>query len=332
MSAAWTDKTVLVTGAEGFIGSHLTERLVQEGARVRAFVHYSPFHRWGWLDSLDAELLERIEVFSGDVRDPHRVMAAVEGQEYVFHLSSLIGIPYSYESPDSYVQVNVVGALNVLNACRKEGVRRLIHTSTSEVYGTARYVPIDEDHPLQPQSPYAASKIGADMLALSYHHSFGVPVAIIRPFNTYGPRQSARAVIPTIISQLYAGADEIKLGSLTPTRDFNYVLDTVAGFLGVALCERAVGEVINIGSGRETSVGDLAEMLMGITGRKVEIVSETERVRPEGSEVDRLVCNATRARQWAEWEPAHTLEEGLQETSRWVRDHLDVFKPGKYAL
>lgn len=328
----WTGKTVMVTGAEGFIGSHLVENLVREGARVRAFVQYNSFTKWGWLESLDHEAMASIEVFAGDIRDPHRVIQAVERQDYVFHLSSLVGIPYSYEAPDSYVQVNVGGAANVLNACRQVGVHRLVHTSTSEVYGTPTYVPIDEQHPVQPQSPYSATKAGADMLALSYQASFGLPVAVVRPFNTYGPRQSARAVIPVIMSQLHSGAKQLTLGSLTPTRDFNFVRDTVAGMMAVAACDQAVGHVINVGSGREISIGDLVEIIMTVTGTRAEIIQDPSRVRPADSEVDRLLCDASRAREWAGWESRFTLEQGLQETSLWVKDNLHVFKPGFYAV
>ncbi|MCB2226166.1 MAG: NAD-dependent 4,6-dehydratase LegB [Desulfarculaceae bacterium] len=328
----WQDKPVLVTGADGFIGSHLVERLALEGARVRAFVLYNSFAAWGWLDSLPAEVMQRVEIFPGDIRDPNRVAEAVAGQEVAFHLASLIAIPYSYHAPDSYVQTNVGGALNLLNACRAHGIQRLVHTSTSEVYGSAQYVPIDEKHPLQGQSPYSASKIGADMLAESYWRSFGLPVAIIRPFNTYGPRQSARAVIPTILSQLHTGATELKLGSLTPTRDFNYVADTVAGFLAVARAEQAVGKVVNVGSGREISIGDLAKALMKAVGREVPIVTEQARLRPEGSEVDRLLCDNTCARELTGWQPAHSLEEGLAATAAWIKANPQYFRPQEYSI
>ena len=328
----WEGKRVLVTGADGFIGSHLAERLAREGARVRAFVYYNSFGRRGWLDETAPDLLEAMDAFPGDIRDPGRVAEAVEGQEFVFHLASLIAIPYSYHAPDSYVQTNVGGALNVLNACRRAGVERLVHTSTSEVYGTARYVPIDEKHPLQGQSPYSASKIGADMLAESFHRSFDLPVVTVRPFNTYGPRQSARAVIPTILSQLFSGAKEIKLGALRPTRDFNFVADTVSGFLALARAERAVGRAVNVGSGREIAVGELAELLMKTAGRQAEITCEQERLRPEKSEVDRLLCDASLAGELAGWKPAHTLEEGLEITGRWIRDNLHTFKPEDYGI
>jgi dTDP-glucose 4,6-dehydratase len=328
----WQDLPVLVTGADGFIGSHLTERLAAEGARVRALAYYNSFARWGWLDELPAAARERVEIFPGDIRDPQRVEEAVQGQKVVFHLASLIAIPYSYHAPDSYVQTNVGGALNVLNACRRQGVERLVHTSTSEVYGSARYVPIDEQHPLQGQSPYSASKIGADALAESYWRAFGLPVAIIRPFNTYGPRQSGRAVIPTMLSQLAAGAQELRLGALSPTRDFNYVADTVEGFLAVARAEQALGRVVNIGSGREIAIGDLAEKIMAAVGRKVPILTEEARLRPAASEVDRLLCDHTLARELTGWQPRHSLEEGLAATAAWVAANLHHFRPGSYTI
>jgi NAD dependent epimerase/dehydratase len=261
-----------------------------------------------------------------------RVLEAVQGSEVVFHLAALIGIPYSYVAPDSYVQVNVQGTQNVALACRRAGVARMVHTSTSETYGTARTVPIAEDHPLQPQSPYSASKIGGDMMALSFHHAFDLPVAVVRPFNTYGPRQSTRAVIPTILSQLHAGAETISLGSTTPTRDFNYVDDTVAGFLAVAGCQRAVGEVVNIGSGREISIGDLVTLLVDITGSQARIVTDPKRLRPAGSEVERLLCDNARAEEWAGWVPEVSLEEGLARTSVWVAEHRSQLDTGGYAV
>ena len=325
----WGGRRVLVTGGEGFIGSHLVERLVREGAAVRALVHYNPFGRFGWLDP---EVHDEVEVVPGDVRDPERVFTAVEGCEVVFHLAALIGIPYSYAAPESYVQVNVTGTHHVARACLRAGVRRLVHTSTSEVYGTARHVPIAENHPLQPQSPYSASKIGADMMALSFFHAFELPVAIVRPFNTYGPRQSTRAVIPTILAQLHGGARTIELGATTPTRDFNYVDDTVAGFLAVASCERAAGEVVNIGSGREISIGDLVALLIAITGSEATVVTDPARLRPEGSEVERLLCDNRRARRWAGWEPLVPLEEGLARTSAWVAEHRRALDTSGYSV
>ena len=324
----WSGKKVLVTGGEGFIGSTLVERLVEAGADVRVLAYYNAFGNWGWL----AETKLDVEILPGDVRDADRVMQVVEGQDVVFHLAALIGIPYSYEAPESYVQTNVTGSYNVANACRRAGVSRLVHTSTSEVYGTALRVPIDEDHPLQPQSPYSASKIGGDMMALSFFHSFELPVAVCRPFNTYGPRQSTRAVIPTILAQLHAGASEIHLGATSPTRDFNYVTDTAAGFMAVAECDRCVGQVTNIGSGREISIGDLVEVCKQITGSDARVVTEEKRLRPEGSEVERLLADNTRAREWASWSPQMSLEEGLRRTSDWVREHLSKLETREYTV
>jgi NAD dependent epimerase/dehydratase len=325
----WSGRRVLVTGGEGFIGSHLVERLVHEGAEVRTLVQYNAFGRFGWLDPA---VHVEVRVIPGDVRDAGRVGEAVDGCEVVFHLAALIGIPYSYVAPESYVQVNVEGTSNVALACRTTGVSRLVHTSTSETYGSALRVPIDEDHPLQPQSPYSASKIGGDMMALSYWHAFELPVAVVRPFNTYGPRQSTRAVIPTILTQLHGGATEIRLGATAPTRDFNYVDDTVSGFLAVAACDRAVGSVVNIGSGREVSIGDLVALLVRTTGSSAEVVVDPDRVRPAGSEVDRLLCDNTRAREWAGWTPEVSLEEGLRRTSDWVKENLHLLDTEGYAI
>ncbi|WP_419994146.1 SDR family NAD(P)-dependent oxidoreductase [Streptomyces boninensis] len=323
-------RTVLVTGAEGFIGSTLVDLLLAEGARVRAFVHYKPYAEKGNLKHLAGD--PRVELMAGDVRDPGRVMDAVEGCDTVFHLAALIGIPYSYDSPGAYVAVNVTGTENIAEACRRHGVRRLVHTSTSEVYGTALTAPIAEDHPLQPQSPYSASKIGADMMALSHFHAFELPVAVVRPFNTYGPRQSARAVIPTILAQLHAGARELRLGSLTPTRDFTYATDTARGFLAVAQSDRAVGEVVNLGSGQEIAIGELAERLIAASGKDAEIVVDEARLRPSGSEVHRLLSDNSRAREWASWKPEVDLDEGLRRTSAWVAENLDLFAPERYAV
>jgi NAD dependent epimerase/dehydratase len=325
----WSGRRVLVTGGEGFIGSHLVERLVHEGAEVRTLVQYNAFGRFGWLDPA---VHVEVRVIPGDVRDAGRVGEAVDGCEVVFHLAALIGIPYSYVAPESYVQVNVEGTSNVALACRTTGVSRLVHTSTSETYGSALRVPIDEDHPLRPQSPYSASKIGGDMMALSYWHAFELPVAVVRPFNTYGPRQSTRAVIPTILTQLHGGATEIRLGATAPTRDFNYVDDTVSGFLAVAACDRAVGSVVNIGSGREVSIGDLVALLVRTTGSSAEVVVDPDRVRPTGSEVDRLLCDNTRAREWAGWRPEVSLEEGLRRTSDWVKENLHLLDTEGYAI
>ncbi|HET6771430.1 MAG TPA: SDR family NAD(P)-dependent oxidoreductase [Actinomycetota bacterium] len=326
--SSWRGRRVLVTGGDGFIGSHLVDRLLAEGAAVRVLVHYTPSGRLGWLHGREQD----VEILAGDVRDGERVLQAVEGMEVVFHLAALIGIPYSYESPESYVQTNVTGTYHILNSSRRAGVDRIVHTSTSEVYGTARSVPIDETHPLQPQSPYSATKIGADMLAMSFHHSFELPVAIVRPFNTYGPRQSTRAVIPSLLGQLYGDADRIRVGAVSPTRDFNFVSDTVSGFLAVASSDRAAGEVVNIGSGREISIGELIEFLFEVTGLRKEIVVENERLRPTGSEVQRLLCDNTRAREWAGWKPEVTLEEGLRATADWVRHNLSELKTNVYHV
>lgn len=332
MTPFWTDKRVLITGADGFIGSHLTETLVKEGAKVRAFVYYNSFGKWGWLDESPQQLIESVEIFSGDIRDAKRVEQATDGCQIVFHLASLIAIPYSYQAPESFVQTNIGGTLNVLQACRTHRVDRLIHTSTSEVYGTAQYVPIDEKHPLQGQSPYSASKIGADMLAESFHRSYDLPVTIMRPFNTYGPRQSARAVIPTILSQIFQDKSEIHLGALQPTRDLNFVEDTVSGFLASAESASTIGHIVNVGSGREISIGDLAQLLMQITKRKVKIVCDEQRLRPQKSEVDRLLCDASLLRKLTGWQPTHTLEKGLEITAEWVSKHLSLFSSRGYMI
>lgn len=331
-------KKVLVTGADGFIGSHLTEFLVQAGANVRAFVYYNSFNSWGWLDGAEERIKRSIEVFAGDVRDPHGVRAAMADCDVVFHLAALIAIPYSYHSPDTYVDTNIKGTLNVLQAARQLEVARVVHTSTSEVYGTARFVPITEEHPLQGQSPYSASKIGADQMALSFYLSFATPVAIIRPFNTYGPRQSARAVIPTIITQIASGASRIELGALHPTRDFNYVRDTVRGFVAIAECDAAVGQVINVGSNFEVSIGETARTIANLMDREVEFVSDEQRLRPAGSEVERLWADNTRAREVAGWIPEFSgrdgLQRGLRSTIEWFcdRDNLRRYKPGLYNI
>ena len=318
----WTGKRVLVTGGEGFIGSHLVDLLVSEGAQVTVLVYYNSFGRWGWLDTASPQVREAIKILPGDVRDARRVDEAVEGQEVVFHLAALIGIPYSYHAAESYVQTNVTGTFHVAEACRRHGAR-MIHTSTSEVYGTALRVPIDEDHPLQPQSPYSASKIGADMMALSYFHAHELPVAVVRPFNTYGPRQSTRAVIPTILAQLYSGVSELHLGSISPKRDFNYATDTASGFLGRAT---------NIGSGQEISIGDLVTLLCEITGRSVEITTDEDRLRPTGSEVERLLCDHSVATRISGWTPEVSLVEGLTRTAEWVQSHLVELEAGGYHI
>lgn len=325
-------KTVLVTGAGGFIGSHLVERLVSLGCRVRAMVHYNSSGSWGNLELLPAETKERIEVIAGDVMDPFSVHKAVEGCEVVFHLAALIAIPYSYVAPQSYVSTNVAGTLNVMEACLRCNVKKVVHTSTSETYGTAIYTPIDENHPLQGQSPYSASKIGADKIAESYFLSFNLPVATIRPFNTYGPRQSARAVIPTIISQILAGKKSIRLGSLTPIRDFNFVKDTVEGFVKIAESESSTGTLINVGFGKGITIGKLADTLVRLMGRDVEIICEEERVRPEKSEVFELICANSKAQTLAGWSPQYRLEDGLVETIRFIESNLSRYKTDIYNV
>ena len=331
-------KRVLVTGADGFIGSHLCEHLLAVGADVRAFVYYNSFNSWGWLDESSEDIKRALDVFAGDVRDPHGVRTAMQGCDVVMHLAALIAIPYSYHSPDTYVDTNVKGTLNVVQAARELGVERVVHTSTSEVYGTARFVPITEEHPLQGQSPYAASKIGADQMAQSFHLSFATPVATIRPFNTYGPRQSARAVIPTILTQIATGARTLKLGALTPTRDFNFIRDTVRGFVAVAECDAAVGQVVNVGSNHEISIGDTARLIAELMGADVAIESDEERLRPAGSEVERLLADNTRARVLTGWTPEYAgaagLRRGLTETIAWFRDpaNLRRYKAGQYNL
>lgn len=326
---SWQGKKVLVTGAGGFIASHLAERLVELGADVRAMVHYNALGSWGWLD--DSALAGQMQVFAGDVRDRDSVRAAVDGRAVVFHLAALIAIPYSYSAPSSYVETNITGTLNVLQAVRESGAARMVHTSTSETYGTARYAPIDEGHPLQGQSPYSASKIGADKMAEAFYRSFGVPVTTVRPFNTFGPRQSARAVIPTIITQLLAG-QELRLGSLHPTRDLNYVANTVDGFLRAAEVDAAVGQVINLGSGREISIGDLAQLIAQLMGVEFRLHSETQRVRPEKSEVERLIADNRLAKEILDWEPRVSLEEGLEKTIAWIKNHSERYRADFYVV
>ena len=315
-----TGKKVLVTGADGFIGSHLVETLLDEGCRVKAFVYYNSFNTWGWLDTLPKNKLKNIEVFAGDVRDPNGVRTVMKDIDAVFHLAALIGIPFSYHSPDSYIDTNVKGTLNVLQAARDLGTERVVVTSTSEVYGTARYAPIDEKHPLQGQSPYSASKIGADKIAESFHLSFKLPVITARPFNTYGPRQSARAIIPTVITQLLNGVTKLKLGALHPTRDLNYVTDTCAGFVALAKCDAAVGKAVNIGSGREITIKALAEHLIAATRKKAVIVSDAARERPANSEVERLLCANAQIKELTGWQPKVPLEKGLLKTIEWFSD------------
>ncbi len=324
------DKKVLITGAGGFIGSHLAEQLVNYGASVKAFIRYNARNQWGWLET--SPYKDQMEIYCGDIRDFDSVKAALEGCEVVFHLAALIGIPYSYRSPLAYIKTNIEGTYNVLQVARDLGVERVIHTSTSEVYGTARYVPINEDHPLQPQSPYSASKIGADNLALSYHNSFQLPVIISRPFNTYGPRQSARAIIPTIITQILSGKRQIELGNLSPTRDLNFVSDTVQGFIRIAESEEAIGAVVNIGSGREISIGDLVHLIAGILGTEIEITQKGERVRPDASEVERLLCDNTRIGRLTGWTSEILLEEGLAKTIEWLKANSNLYKPEIYNV
>lgn len=331
-------KRVLVTGADGFIGSHLVESLVRQGAEVRALAFYNSFNAWGWLDDAAPDLRGRFEVIEGDIRDPDFVRTLVKGCEIVLHLAALISIPFSYRSQAAYVDTNIVGTLNVLQAARDANVSRVVCTSTSEVYGTARHVPIGEDHPLEAQSPYAASKIGADQMALSFHRSFGTPVVVLRPFNTYGPRQSARAVIPTIITQIASGARSIKLGSLHPTRDFSFVADTARGFIHAALADNAVGEVINTGSGFEISVGETARLIAEVMGVEIEITQADERVRPENSEVERLFAGIAKAERLLNWTPTYAgrdgFRRGLAETAAWFADpgNLRLYKAERYNI
>ena len=326
------NKKILVTGADGFIGSHLVEMLVESGAKVRALSYYNSFNYWGWLEVLDC--LDDIEVVSGDVRDPHFCKEITKDMDVIFHLAALIAIPYSYIAPDSYVDTNVKGTLNICQAAKENGCERIIHTSTSEVYGTAQYVPIDEKHPLQPQSPYSASKIGADHMAMSFYLAFGLPVTIARPFNTYGPRQSARAVIPTIIGQIAAGKKQIQLGDISPTRDFNYVLDTCKGFIALVQSDKTIGEVVNIGSGVEISVADTLGLIKKIMNSDVQFITDEQRVRPKDSEVFRLCCDNTRIKQLTGFAPDYSLEKGLTKTIEWLSDpqNLSRYKTDIYNV
>jgi dTDP-glucose 4,6-dehydratase len=331
-------KKILVTGADGFIGSHLTEELVRQGYSVKVFVLYNSFNSWGWLDHSQKETLDKLEVFSGDIRDPYGVKEAMKGCDMVLHLAALIAIPYSYHSPATYVDTNVKGTLNVVQAARELGIQKVVHTSTSEVYGTAKFVPITEEHPLQGQSPYSASKIGADQIAMSFYQSFNTPVSIIRPFNTYGPRQSARAVIPTVITQIANGTRKIKLGALHPTRDFNYVKDTVRGFIAIAESEKSIGEVINIGSNFEISIGDTVQLIAEAMGVEIEIETDEIRLRPEKSEVNRLWADNRKAKQLVGWEPLYGGREGfkrgLAETAEWFSnpENLAGYKSDRYNI
>ncbi|WP_196767547.1 NAD-dependent 4,6-dehydratase LegB [Achromobacter dolens] len=329
---------VLVTGADGFIGSHLTETLIARGYDVRAFALYNSFNSWGWLDQSPKHIRDKLDVFSGDIRDPYGVKAAMQGCDAVLHLAALIAIPFSYHSPDTYVDTNVKGTLNVLQAARELGIKRVIHTSTSEVYGTARFVPITEEHPLQGQSPYSASKIGADQLAYSFHASFDLPVVIARPFNTYGPRQSARAVIPTIITQIANGHRRIKLGAVSPTRDFNFVKDTVSGFIAALEGTGGLGEVVNFGSNFEISIGDTAKLISEVMGEEIEIITDEARLRPENSEVERLWAANAKAKALFNWEPTYAgrdgFKRGLEETAQWFKDpaNLAAYKADRYNI
>lgn len=325
-------KKVLVTGADGFIGSHLTESLLEKGYDVKAFTYYNSFNTWGWLDTLPKDKLSQIEIFSGDIRDPNGMREAMKGMDMVFHLAALIAIPFSYHSPDSYVDTNVKGTLNVLQAARDLDLEKVLVTSTSEVYGTAQYVPIDEKHPFQGQSPYSATKIGADRLAESFYRSFQLPVSIVRPFNTFGPRQSARAVIPTIITQLLAGKEEIQLGALTPTRDFNYVKDTAAGFIAIAESDKTIGEEINIATQQEISIGELAEEIIRQINPNAKIICDEQRLRPEKSEVNRLLGSNEKIKRLTDWQQQYTFEQGIAETIEWLKDNLHHYKTDIYNV
>jgi len=323
---------VLITGADGFIGSHLTELLVREGYKVKALSQYNSFNDWGWLEDVDCA--NNIEVLNGDVRDPHFCKHITKDVDIVFHLAALIAIPYSYVAPDSYVDTNIKGTLNICQAALENGVKRILHTSTSEVYGTAQYVPIDEKHPLQPQSPYSATKIGADAIAMSFYNTFQLPVVTVRPFNTYGPRQSARAVIPTIITQIASGMKQIKLGDVTPTRDFNYVADTCRGFLELARCDAAVGQTVNVGSNYEISVGDVLNLIREIMNSDVEFTSDEQRLRPEKSEVFRLWCDNSKIETLTRFKPQVNIREGLQRTIDWFSnvENLKKYKANIYNV
>ena len=323
---------ILITGADGFIGSHLVESLLEQGHKIKAFVYYNSFNSWGWLETLPKNKLSEMEIFSGDIRDPNGVRESMKGIDKVFHLAALIAIPFSYHSPDSYVDTNIKGTLNVLQAARDVSVKRILITSTSEVYGTAQYVPIDEKHPSQGQSPYSATKIGADRLAESFYRSFNLPVTIVRPFNTYGPRQSARAVIPTIITQLLSGVEQIKLGNLTATRDFNYVKDTVQGFIEIAKSENTIGEEINIATQQEISIGHLAQELINQINPNAKVVCDEQRLRPKESEVERLLGSNEKIKRLTSWRPHYTFEQGLKETIDFLKDNMDKYKTDIYNI
>ncbi|MBU1077727.1 MAG: NAD-dependent 4,6-dehydratase LegB [Spirochaetes bacterium] len=326
------NKKVLITGSDGFIGSHLVEALLDEGCRIRAFVYYNSFNSWGWLDTIEKSKRDKLDIFTGDIRDPNGVRKACEGMDMIFHLAALIGIPFSYHSPDSYVDTNIKGTLNVLQASRDLKIKKVLVTSTSEVYGTAQYTPIDEKHPFQGQSPYSATKIGADRIAESFYRSFDLPVVIVRPFNTYGPRQSARAVIPTIITQLLAGKSQIKLGNLDTTRDFNYVKDTAMGFIQIARSDKTIGEEINIASNEEISIRKIAEEIISQIEPSAKIVTEKERVRPGKSEVMQLLGSNKKIKELTDWEQKYDLKSGIKETIDWLRVHQDKYKPDIYNI
>jgi len=328
------NKKILVTGADGFIGSHLVEALVLKGCDVRAFVYYNSFNSWGWLDTIPENILKKVEIFSGDIRDPNGVFEAMKGINVVFHLAALIAIPYSYHSPDSFVDTNIKGTLNILQAARKWNLEKVLITSTSEVYGTARYVPINEKHPMQGQSPYSASKIGADRIAESFYRSFETPVVTVRPFNTYGPRQSARAIIPTIITQILSGHKKIYLGDLRPSRDFNYINDTVDGFIALSECDKTIGKEINISSGKEYTVGEIASFIISEIGIEIKIENDENRVRPLSSEVHQLIGDNTLIRSLTSWEPKYNLSDGIRETIFWFKDinNLSRYKPTIYNI
>lgn len=325
-------KRVLITGAGGFIPSHVVELCVEKGYKVRALIHYNSMNNWGWLDTVDNLIMDNVEIFTGDVRDPNGVRESMKGCEYVIHMAALIAIPYSYHSPDSYVDTNIKGTLNILQAARDLLPQRVLVTSTSEVYGTAQYVPIDEKHPFQGQSPYSATKIGADRLAESFYRSFKVPITVVRPFNTYGPRQSARAIIPTIIIQLLAGQKEIKLGSLTPTRDFNYVKDTADGFISILESKETIGEEINIASQNEISIGEVAKTIINIINPNAKIISDINRIRPDKSEVNRLLGSNKKILKLTKWKQNYSFEKGIEETIKWFEKNLNKYKPEIYNI
>jgi len=328
----WKNKKILVTGSDGFIGSHMVEELLKRGAKVRSFVYYNSFNGWGWLDYFSPSQKRKLDIFAGDIRDPNGVRKAMKGVDAVFHLAALIGIPFSYHSPDSYVDTNIKGTLNILQAARENKLEQVFVTSTSEVYGTAQYVPINEDHPVNPQSPYAATKAAADGLALSFYRSFNLPVTIVRPFNTFGPRQSARAIIPTIITQICSGKKSIALGNLKAMRDFNYVTDTVNGFIRLAETRKTEGGVYNVGSGREVSIKDLVEIISQILKKDIKVRKDRQRIRPGKSEVERLLCDMSKIKETCGWKTRVSLEDGLSKTCQWVKNNLKLYKSELYNV